>query len=56
VANGKSIDLIVIINIISAKLDCHIMYYCNENKTGLNAAPDMIIHLSSIKPTNLKCD
>jgi len=26
-----------------------------EYRTGPNAAPDMIIHLSRIKPKNLKC-
>jgi len=54
VANGRSIGLIIIINIIYAKLDCHTTK--TKYRTGLNAAPDMIIiHLSSIKPKNEKC-
>jgi len=37
---------IVILYIIATK---------TKYRTGLNAAPDMIINLSSIKPTTLKC-
>src|SRR6218665_3539843 len=59
-ANGISmcIGLIIITNTIYAKLDCHFIYYCNENnyRTRLNAALEMIIHLFSIKPHFLKCD
>ena len=46
-ANGRSIGLIIIINIIYAKLDCHIIIATKTKyRTGLNAGPDMIIHLT----------
>src|SRR6218665_1623470 len=53
VANGRSMGLIIIIKIICAKLDCHIATK-TKYRTGLNAAPDMIIHLSNIKSKILK--
>jgi len=46
------ISIIIIINIIYAKLDCHIIIIATKTKymSGLNATPDIIIiDLSSIE-------